>query len=471
MESVIFHIDVNSAFLSWTSVDNIEHGNGMDLRTVPAIIGGDKKNRHGIVLAKSESAKAFGIHTGEPVVSAFKKCPFLKTQAPDHALYREYSKKMMDLLHTYTPDIEQLSIDECFLDFTPICRLYESPVAAATQIKDDIRSRFHFTVNIGIAPNKLLAKMASDFEKPDRIHTLFFDEIPVKMWPLSVDDLYMVGHSSASRLKSFGIRTIGDLAHTDVDFLKREFKSHGIQMWEYANGIDHSTVDSAEHELKCVGNSVTLREDAKTEEEARRALLSLSETVSERLRKSGQIAQSVTVEIKYSDFSCFSHQMPFFTPTNTTNTIYDAACHLFRELWNGKPIRLLGVRTAKLLPADAPIQMSIFDFAGTTDVSPVSSARRTLTETSKKAADHAAASDTAVTAASTYTHDTAVNPAAFHTTGRADRLRRLDAAVDSIRHKYGDDAIVRGSFLNNANEFKPKAKPASPEQTPPETGS
>lgn len=434
MESVIFHIDVNSAFLSWTSVHNLETGSGPDLRTIPAIIGGDKKNRHGIVLAKSESAKTFGIHTGEPVVSAFRKCPFLTTQAPDHTLYHAYSKKMMDLLHTYSPDIEQVSIDECFLDFTPILRLYESPIAAATQIKDDIKNRFHFTVNIGIAPNKLLAKMASDFKKPDRIHTLFFDEIPVKMWPLSVDDLYMVGHSSANRLKSFGIRTIGDLAHTDVDFLKREFKSHGIRMWEYANGIDHSVVDATEHELKCVGNSVTLREDVTAETEARRVLLSLSETVSERLRSGSQIAQSVTVEIKYSDFSSFSHQMPLFSPTNTTDTIYDAACHLFHELWNGKPVRLLGIRTGKLLPADAPVQMSIFDFA----------------DTKKAASDPAAFSSSVPNAAE-----------------RAKRLKRLDAAVDSIRHKYGSDAIVRGSFLNNANEFKPKAKPKT--DPPPES--
>lgn len=457
MDSVIFHIDVNSAFLSWTSVDNLENkdGNGIDLRTIPAIIGGDKKNRHGIVLAKSEAAKAFGIHTGEPVVSALKKCPFLTMQAPNHSLYKEYSNKMMDLLHTYTPDIEQLSIDECFLDFTPISGLYESPIAAATLIKEDIKSRFHFTVNIGIAPNKLLAKMASDFKKPDRIHTLFFDEIPTKMWPLSVDDLYMVGHSSANRLKSFGIRTIGDLAHTDVEFLKREFKSHGIQMWEYANGIDHSIVDSAEHELKCVGNSVTLRKDAETEDEAKRVLLSLSETVSERLRKGGQIAQSVTVEIKYHDFSSFSHQMPFFTPTNTTNTIYETACLLFHELWNGKPIRLLGVRTGKLLPDDTPIQMSIFDFTGNAisgdDVS--------------STASNAAFSTASLASLSgeVYTPEPVQN-----TRTGEERLRRLDAAVDSIRQKYGDDAIVRGSFLKDANEFKPKAKRKANDSTEPE---
>lgn len=444
MESIIFHIDVNSAFLSWTSVNNLEseNGNKVDLRTIPAIIGGDKKNRHGIVLAKSESAKTFGIHTGEPVVSALKKCPFLTMQSPDHTLYQEYSDKMMRLLHTYTPDIQQLSIDECFLDFTPISKLYASPLEAAALIKDDIKNKFHFTVNIGIAPNKLLAKMASDFKKPDRIHTLFFDEIPTKMWPLPVDDLYMVGHSSADRLKSFGIRTIGDLAHTDVDFLQREFKSHGLQMWEYANGIDHSKVDSGERELKGIGNSVTLKEDALDAPSAKRVLLSLSETVSERLRKEKKLAQNITVEIKYSNFASFSHQMPLFTPTNTTNSIYDASCRLFQELWNGNPIRLLGIRSGKLLPEDSPIQMSIFDFQGIMETTDGTSVKSDVSQPGQRenSAENKAAA-----------------PSSFESPD-ADRLRVLDTAIDSIRHKYGDTAIVRGCFLGNANEFKPKAK-------------
>lgn len=425
MTPIIFHIDVNSAFLSWTSVDNLKnnHGDGIDLRTIPAIIGGDQENRHGVVLAKSESAKTFGIHTGEPVISAFRKCPFLTMQPPNHKLYKEYSKKMMQLLHTYTPDIEQLSIDECFLDFTPIASRYRSPIEAATIIKEDIKSRFQFTVNIGIANNKLLAKMASDFKKPDRIHTLFMEEIPVKMWPLPVDDLYMVGHSSAERLKSFGIRTIGELAHTDIDFLQREFKSHGVQMWEYANGIDHSDVDSAKHELKGVGNSITLSEDAKDYDSAKQVLLSLSETVSERLRNSGQLAQNITVEIKYSDFSSCSHQMPLFSPTNTTKSIYEASCKLFLELWNKHPIRLLGIRTGKLLPKDAPIQMNIFDF--------------TEAQTSPEFSE--------------FSKETPQKPKSVSKapSPNKQRLQQLDAAVDAIRLRYGKNAIVRGSLLKN----------------------
>ncbi|MCI5713704.1 MAG: DNA polymerase IV [Lachnospiraceae bacterium] len=428
MTPIIFHIDVNSAFLSWTSVDNLEnnHNDGIDLRTIPAIIGGNRENRHGIVLAKSESAKTFGIHTGEPVASALRKCPFLVIQAPNHKLYKEYSNKMMNLLHTYTPDIEQLSIDECFLDFTPIAARYTSPIEAATIIKEDIKSQFHFTVNIGIANNKLLAKMASDFKKPDRIHTLFKDEIPVKMWPLPVDDLYMVGHSSAERLKSFGIRTIGELAHTDTDFLQREFKSHGTQMWEYANGIDHSVVDSAKHELKGIGNSITLGEDIKDFDSAKQVLLSLSETVSERLRNSNQLAQNITVEIKYSDFSSNSHQMPLFSPTNTTKGIYEASCQLFLELWNKRPLRLLGIRTGKLLPEDAPIQMNIFDFTDNIN-------------TSKQVSQ-----EKSISTSSTSNQDT------------KKRLQQLDAAVDAIRLRYGKNAIVRGSLLNSQSKKSEK---------------
>ena len=184
MERIIFHIDVNSAFLSWSAVEKLKNGETLDIRTIPAIIGGDTKSRHGIVLAKSVPAKAYDIHTAEPVAQARRKCPNLVIVPPDHALYKRYSQKLMALLHTYTPDIEQLSIDECFLDFTPIASQYESPLAAARQIKEEIKSRFGFTVNIGIAPNKVLAKMASDFTKPDRIHTLFYDEIPAKMWQI-----------------------------------------------------------------------------------------------------------------------------------------------------------------------------------------------------------------------------------------------------------------------------------------------
>ena len=298
---IIFHIDVNSAYLSWTSVENLRTGAGPDLREVPAIIGGDQKSRHGIVLAKSISAKKMGIYTSEPVASALKKCPELLIFPPDHELYRQYSHRFIDYLKTLTPDIEQVSVDECYLDFTGIAHCYQGPLAAAEEIKDTIYRRFGFTVNVGISCNKLLAKMASDFEKPNRIHTLFPDEISQKMWPLPVSELHMAGRSSVRVLQKLGIHTIGELAHTDADLLTAHLKSHGRLLWEYANGIDDRPVESLPARAKGIGNSTTLSKDALTEKEAAPVLRRLSESVAKRLRTAGQLAGSISVEIKYSE--------------------------------------------------------------------------------------------------------------------------------------------------------------------------
>ena len=177
---IIFHIDVNSAYLSWTAVEQLKNGARTDIRTIPAIIGGDQKSRHGIVLAKSVPAKKYGIRTGEPVANAFRKCPNLHMEAPDHEMYHKHSRELMAFLRSYTPDIEQVSVDECYMDFTELVGRYPTPVDGAMEIKEEVKKRFGFTVNIGISSNKLLAKMASDFQKPDRIHTLFPEEVPQK---------------------------------------------------------------------------------------------------------------------------------------------------------------------------------------------------------------------------------------------------------------------------------------------------
>ena len=358
---LMFHIDVNSAYLSWTAIERLKTDPSVDLRTIPAIIGGDEKSRHGVVLAKSIPAKRYGVRTGEPVAAALRKCPFLTMAPPDHALYSRRSHELMELLYTYTSDIEQVSIDECYMSFTPIRRRFPSAQAAARQIADRVREELGFTVNIGIAPNKLLAKMASDFEKPDKVHTLFPEEIPQKMWPLPVGELFMVGHSSVDRLHQLGIRTIGELAHTDPDFLQLHFKSHGKLMWEYANGIDNSHLHPDSRDPKGIGNSTTLSADAKTVQEARPVLLSLCEQVAARLRRAHQLAQTVTVEIKYSTFRSCSRQTQLSAPSAVSGILYECARQLFDELWNGTPIRLLGVRTSKLLPEDTPVQMSLFD--------------------------------------------------------------------------------------------------------------
>lgn len=397
MSPVIFHIDVNSAYLSWTAVEQLKNGAEVDLREIPAIIGGDKKSRHGVVLAKSISAKRFGIRTGEPVVNAFRKCPNLVMEPPDHKMYREKSEKLMEYLRGFTPKLEQVSVDECYLDFTEIAGRYPSNLDAAFLMKNGIRERFGFTVNIGISENKLLAKMASDFEKPDKVHTLFLREVPVKMWPLPVGELFMAGRSSVEVLKKLEIETIGGLAGADPALIELHLKSHGRMLWEFANGIDHSSVQWEPAEAKGIGNSTTLAEDAATYEEAREVFAGLAESVGRRLRKAGQKANMVSMEIKYHDFQVMSHQTQLSKPTSDEKVLLETACRLFQEVWTGEPVRLLGIRTAKLVDAGEPEQLSIFDLEP------------------PKPMD--------------------------------EKHRRLDAAMGRIKERYGEDAVMKASKM------------------------
>lgn len=361
MAPIIFHIDVNSAYLSWTAVEQLKNGATVDLREIPAIIGGDQKSRHGVVLAKSPAAKRYGIRTGEPVANAFRKCPNLAMYPPDHKMYREKSRRLMEYLRTFTKEIEQVSVDECYMDFTGIADRWNSPIDGAVEIKDGIRDRFGFTVNIGISTNKLLAKMASDFEKPDRIHTLYPEEIKEKMWPLPIGELYMAGRSSVEVLKKLEINTIGDLAQADLKLIMLHLKSHGKMLWEFANGIGTSVVQSEPDEAKGIGNSTTLSEDAATIEEVTPVFERLAQSVGSRLKKAGKKAGMVSMEIKYYDFSTTSHQIQLDRPTNDPGVLKETACSLFLEVWSGEPVRLLGIRTSKLSDETAPEQLSIFD--------------------------------------------------------------------------------------------------------------
>lgn len=375
----------------------MKNGAKVDLREIPSIIGGDKKSRHGVVLAKSISAKKYGIRTGEPVVNAFRKCPNLAMEPPNHRMYREKSQKLMEYLRGFTMKIEQVSVDECYLDFTDIADRFPSPLDAAFLMKNGIRERFGFTVNIGISENKLLAKMASDFEKPDKVHTLFLREVPVKMWPLPLGELFMAGRSSVEALKKLEINTIGDLANADLSLIELHLKSHGKMLWEFANGIDHSPVQWEQAEAKGIGNSTTLAEDAATYEEVREVFAGLAESVGRRLRKAGQKANMVSMEIKYHDFQSISHQTQLSKPTSDEQVLLDTACRLFQEAWTGEPVRLLGIRTAKLVDAGEPEQMSIFDLEP------------------QKPMD--------------------------------EKRQRLNAAMNQIRKKYGDDAVMKASRM------------------------
>lgn len=398
-DKIIFHIDVNSAYLSWSAVERLKHDPSFDLRKIPSIIGGDRSSRHGIVLAKSIPAKAYRIETAEPIVSALKKCPSLYMEKPNHSLYEQYSRQLVDYLYSISPDVEKLSIDECFMDFTPIAAKYSSYLEAANLIKNTIRDQFGYTVNIGISSNRVLAKMASDFEKPDKIHSLFPEEIEKKLWPLPVRDLYMCGKSSVHALKNLEIFTIGDLARTNPSILVSHLKSHGRLLWEYANGIDDTVVSSEQERLKGIGNSITLSEDAIIFEDAQPVLLKLADTVAERLREDGRHAGMLSVEIKYADFTSFSHQRQFEIPVSTSRSIYEAAVELYQRLWNGNPVRLIGIRTSKLVDIQTPVQLNLFDYS----------------RENKR---------------------------------RLEKQERLDTALDKIRHKYGKQAIVRGSQLS-----------------------
>lgn len=403
MRPIIFHIDVNSAYLSWTATEQLKKGAVLDIRTIPAIIGGDSKSRHGVVLAKSMPAKKFGIRTGEPVVNAVRKCPNLHMEPPDHALYRRYSENLMEFLRSYTKEIEQVSVDECYMDFTQIAGKFTSPIAAAFEIKDQVYEKFGFTVNIGISSNKLLAKMASDFEKPNKVHTLFPEEIQAKMWPLPVGELFMAGKSSVDVLKKLEIHTIGDLAKTDPAILELHLKSHGRMLWEFANGMDDSSVQSEELAAKGIGNSTTLPKDVVTREEAQKVLYELSKSVGRRLKKAGQKAGMVSIEIKYATFQSVSHQRQLPRPADEDKVLYEEALQLFDELWSGEPIRLLGVRTSKLSDAGQPQQISLFD-------------EDFIKEQEKRVI-------------------------------LAEKHKKVNQAVESICKRYGKDAVLKASDL------------------------
>lgn len=407
--AIIFHIDVNSAYLSWSALRELQNGSTQDLRTIPSIVGGDQETRHGIVVAKSIPAKVFGIQTAETVVSAFQKCPTLVMVPPDHAYYRDMSQKLMRHLRSICDEIEQVSIDECYMSFEPIRGRFPSPEAAATYIKDSVYDTFGFTVNVGISDRKVLAKMASDFKKPNLVHTLYVSEIQKKLWPLPIASLHMCGKSSAKLLQKMGIRTIGDLARTDKAVVESWLKSHGGMLWNYANGIDDGQVVKEKPKAKGVGNSTTLANNAETEEEAYTVLKELAVSVSQRLKKHHFLAAQISTEIKYASFRSVSHQTTILTPTAEETEIYQCACQLFNELWDGEPIRLLGIRTTKLQDEEEPTQISLFDLGKYQEQEKQEELRREKEEQKQK------------------------------------KLASLDDAIAKIKKRYGDNAIHKGA--------------------------
>ena len=396
MDRVIFHVDVNSAFLSWEAAYRLHHlGGREDLREKVSAVGGDMAMRHGIILAKSIPAKKYHIKTGETILEAKQKCPELILVPPNYNLYERCSKAFMDILRQYSPTLEQYSIDEAFVDMTGTEKMWGNPLTAAYRMKDQIRNILGFTVNIGVSENKLLAKMASDFQKPDRVHTLWRNEIESKMWPLPVSDLFFVGRATAKKLFSLGIHTIGELAHADPHLLKAHLKKHGEVIWAFSRGMDVSVVQSEAPANKGYGNSTTIAFDVTDASTAKLVLLALAETVGTRLRAAKVRAEVIAVGIKTYDLSYASHQMTLQNATNITIEIHRCACQLFDELWDGSPIRHLGIHTSRVKDGFNMRQLDMFD-----------------------ATDY-------------------------------EKLEKMDAAVDRIRRRYGIDSVKRAAFVNS----------------------
>ena len=404
MNRLIFHIDVNSAFLSWESVRRVKQGLP-DLRNVPACIGGDPKKRTGIVVAKSIPAKKYGVQTGEPVAMALRKCPDLVIVKSDFELYIKCSRAFIENCASYAPVMESFSIDEVFLDMTGTSLIYPYPVRTAHEIKDKIRNELGFTVNVGISTNKLLAKMASDFEKPDKVHTLFPEEIPTKMWPLPVRDLLFLGKASEKKLTEAGIHTIGDMAHArEAEIQTLLGNKAGHQLWQYACGIDDSPVRAQPEEAKGFSVETTFNDDIVSVEQVLPILLEQCDVVATRMRRKEKKCTSVSVTFRTLDFRNKSHQTTLPNATDMTDEIYKNAKKLFIESWKGEPLRLIGVALTNLTDESFE-QMSLFE------------------DNEQK-----------------------------------ERHRKLDATMDAIRQKFGNDKITRASIMNSNTGIARKAR-------------
>lgn len=349
-QRVIFHVDANSAFLSWTAAYQVKVlGQKLDIRDIPSVVAGDKESRHSIILAKSVPAKKFGIQTGEPLFQAQEKCPELVIVQPDYELYVEASRHFVNMLRQFSPVVEQYSIDEAWVDMTGTERLWGSPRLAAEKMRRRIWEELGFTVNVGISSNKLLAKMAGDFEKPNKVHTLFPEEVEEKFWPLPVRDLFLVGAATERKLKMMGIDTIGDLAHADIRLLKKRLGKHGETIWHFANGRNADAVTPEPAENKGYGNSTTTARDVTTTDDAHRVILSLCETVGMRLRRDGKCGSCITVHLRTKEFHHFSHRGMLSGATNITTELFEASCRIFDEAWDRvTPLRQLGVQVTRL---------------------------------------------------------------------------------------------------------------------------
>ena len=361
MDRIILHIDVNSAFLSWSAIKLLKEGFNKDIRNEISVIAGDPNKRHGVIVAASIPAKKIGIKPPINLFEARKKNRDLIVVKPDYQFYKKCSENMINFLKRLFPEIQQYSIDECFIDYTTMKKIYGDEVKFAYKLKNEIYKRFGFTVNIGIGNNKLSAKMASDFEKPNKVHTLYKYEFKNKVWNKDISELFMAGKSSCKKLRELNINTIGELANSDYDMLIRNLKSQGKLLYEYANCIDESRVEPDMYEeRKGIGLSRTLEYDSNDKELIFSYLYDFSKEISKKLRDKKVYANTIIITIRNNEFKTINHQGKCINAVNLTDDIFEKAKQLFLNIWDKEPIRLIGLRVTDFTSTNS-IQLSIFD--------------------------------------------------------------------------------------------------------------
>ena len=344
MERIILHIDVNSAFLSWSALKLLKQGYKKDIRNEIAVIAGDPKKRHGVIVAASIPAKKIGIKPPTNLYEARKLSNNIIIVEPDFRFYKLCSLSLINFLKKIFPTVEQASIDECFVDYTEVKEKYGEEVPFAYKLKDEIYKRFGFTVNIGIGNNKLSAKMASDFEKPNKVHTLYKNEFKEKMWKKDIADLFLAGKSSCKKLRELGINTIGELAIYDEEILVQKLKSHGKLLHDYANGIDDSKLKTDSYdERKSISYSKTLNVSTDNENALYQTLQEFSKKIGKKLKELNFYSQTLIVTIRDDDFKTISRQEKFKNMTNEEEEIYAFSKKVLKKLWNGNKVRLIGL--------------------------------------------------------------------------------------------------------------------------------
>ena len=393
MDRVIFHCDLNSFY---ASVELLSHP---ELRHLPVAVCGDPDSRHGIILAKNEPAKAFGVKTAETIWQARKKCPELVLLPAHHSLYRDFSRRVNAIYQEYTDLVEPFGIDESWLDLTGTLHLFGGdPRALADRLRDRLRGELGLTISVGVSFNKVFAKLGSDYKKPDATTVISRENFRRVVWPLPVTDLLYVGRAAAQTFEKFGIRTIGDLARFDRESLFALLGKNGVQLHDFASGLDRSPVSPAAlHEPpKSVGNGLTFPRNLKGREEIRGGITQLSHQVAARLRQCSMKCQGVSLAIRDPAFRDLSRQQRLSAPTCLGREIAQAAMELAESCWSmDSPVRALTVTAIYLIPQEeAGAQLDLFAGAGEE---------------------------------------------------RRERLERLEGAVDAIRSRFGPGAIAPAS--------------------------